>query len=256
MATNYEKFKLCPQYIANVPVPNKLTPVTTNNETLVDDDGNLYEILVVTDEYSTKVDDDHETEEYELLEVTNVDSAIENYVKQTHDIDETLQSAAIEVSANTNTVKSENQSPNAQNEHEHIIENDDNSKKCITRRSARITKAKENAEKKNSNKVKSVCSNGNARNRNPSKKKRSIENALKLDDVQLNSDIAEGDSDDEFPARDSDNEDWPSQETLDEFPREIIKNGLLLIKGKELMSLICRFYNLDCKTCEKKQRFK
>lgn len=51
-------------------------------------------------------------------------------------------------------------------------------------------------------------------------------------------DCDEGESDDEFPARDSDNEDWPAQETLNTFPKELIKNGLLLVKGKDLMSII------------------
>lgn len=50
----------------------------------------------------------------------------------------------------------------------------------------------------------------------------------------------EGNSDNEFPARDSDNDDWPAQTTLDEFPKKIITNGLLLVKGKKLMTMICK----------------
>lgn len=42
----------------------------------------------------------------------------------------------------------------------------------------------------------------------------------------------------ELPARDPDNDDWPAQETLDAFPKEILKNGVLVVKGKELMSII------------------
>lgn len=57
---------------------------------------------------------------------------------------------------------------------------------------------------------------------------------------QYDDDIQEGDSDNDFPARNSEDEDWPSQMTLNEFPKEIIKDGLLLMKGKQLMSMICR----------------
>lgn len=74
---------------------------------------------------------------------------------------------------------------------------------------------------------------------------KAIEENCDIDDMQQDCDeIAEGESDDEFPARDSDNEDWPSQETLDEFPKQLMKNGLLLYKGKELMSMICRYISL------------
>lgn len=52
--------------------------------------------------------------------------------------------------------------------------------------------------------------------------------------------IKEGDSENEFPGRDSDNEEWPNQQTLDEFPKEILRDGLLVIKGQQLMSLICK----------------
>lgn len=69
-------------------------------------------------------------------------------------------------------------------------------------------------------------------------------------------DADEGESGDEFPARDSDNEDWPSQTTLDDFPTKIIENGLLLVKGKKLMSMICKYYKLECDLCEPKTRFK
>lgn len=49
---------------------------------------------------------------------------------------------------------------------------------------------------------------------------------------------ASGESENEFPARDSDNEEWPAKETLDKFPQRIIKNGLLTVKGKKLMAMI------------------
>lgn len=69
-------------------------------------------------------------------------------------------------------------------------------------------------------------------------------------------DADEDESDYEFPARDSDNEDWPAQTTLSDFPNKIIENGLLLVKGKKLMSMICKYYKLECDLCEQKTRFK
>ncbi|XP_037052051.1 zinc finger protein 62 homolog [Bradysia coprophila] len=77
----------------------------------------------------------------------------------------------------------------------------------------------------------------------------------KTNDLPLH-DEDEEESDYEFPARDSDNEDWPAQTTLDDFPNKIIENGLLLVKGKKLMSMICKYYKLECDLCEQKTRFK
>lgn len=68
---------------------------------------------------------------------------------------------------------------------------------------------------------------------------------------------SEGESENEFPARDSDNEDWPAQTTLNEFPDKILENGLLLVKGKKLMTMICKFYKLECDLCvQGKSRFR
>lgn len=62
---------------------------------------------------------------------------------------------------------------------------------------------------------------------------------VKKSDIPMHEPEA-GESGDEFPARDSDNEDWPAQQTLNEFPKVIVDNGLLLVKGKKLMTLICK----------------
>lgn len=72
-----------------------------------------------------------------------------------------------------------------------------------------------------------------------SKKKRPKLMREKHSDIPMHEPEA-GDSDDEFPARDSDNEDWPAQQTLNEFPKIIVDNGLLLVKGRKLMTLICK----------------
>lgn len=48
-----------------------------------------------------------------------------------------------------------------------------------------------------------------------------------------------GDSEDDFPLRDSDNDDWPQLSTISKVEK-IIENGLLLVKGKKLVSMISR----------------
>lgn len=63
---------------------------------------------------------------------------------------------------------------------------------------------------------------------------------LKKHELPMHDVNDEGESDNEFPARDSDNDDWPAQQKLDDFPKEILSNGLLLVKGKQLMTLICK----------------
>lgn len=68
--------------------------------------------------------------------------------------------------------------------------------------------------------------------------------------------ISFDDNDESFESRDSDNEEWPAAQTLGKFPKKIIQDGLLLIKGKRLMQMICKFYKLDCSLCEEKIRFR
>ncbi|XP_053694394.1 zinc finger and BTB domain-containing protein 49-like isoform X2 [Sabethes cyaneus] len=73
----------------------------------------------------------------------------------------------------------------------------------------------------------------------------------------ISDELGEGDSENEFPARDSDNEEWPAAETMERFPAKIIQDGLVTVKGKELMQMINRFYNLLCDFCEgRPKRFK
>lgn len=54
-------------------------------------------------------------------------------------------------------------------------------------------------------------------------------------------DESEGESGDEFPARDSDNEEWPAAETMEKFPSKVLNDdGLLIVKGKRLEEMINR----------------
>lgn len=54
-------------------------------------------------------------------------------------------------------------------------------------------------------------------------------------------DESEGESGDEFPARDSDNEEWPAAEIMEKFPSKVLNDdGLLIVKGKRLEEMINR----------------
>ncbi|GAB0093721.1 zinc finger protein 37-like [Sergentomyia squamirostris] len=64
---------------------------------------------------------------------------------------------------------------------------------------------------------------------------------------------SDNDSDDETP--NSDQEIRPRAMNLDEYPNPLIENGLLKVKGKELMNLICKFYTLECDICVEKTKF-
>lgn len=44
--------------------------------------------------------------------------------------------------------------------------------------------------------------------------------------------------------------------SLEGFPRNLIKDGKLNIKGKELSKLIAKFYKLECHLCEAKKKFR
>lgn len=233
LSDEYESIALQPQYGTNQLTEHLLE----KNETVVDDDGNTFEILVISDDFEQKLNVDNEIEEFELLEVDHVDAITEsNEPSNEHSQDEATES-----------------NPELQQKDEIVeIQTKSNGKKEIKakmptgtlRKSARQmlktqqTIQSRHALKKNGKKYsvavkteKQTKPNGKA-----------SDQTCEMESMQQDcDDIAEGESDNEFPARDTDNEDWPSQETLDGFPKTIIKDGLLLVKGKELMSMICRY---------------
>lgn len=50
-------------------------------------------------------------------------------------------------------------------------------------------------------------------------------------------------------------EDWMASEKVKEFPKQIIKNGVQVIKGPKMVELIEKFYDLSCSLCEQKSKF-
>lgn len=249
----YENIVLRPKYDVHKEPPCDVdADSTAEKETIIDDEGQTYEVLVIADDFDQKTPVDNEFEEYELLEVDNVDA--------NSDISRLNQSKEIEHSEleDLNEDDKNELSQVEQNcETDELVLLKNKSEKSPRRRSNRISKESEDIELD--------VENGRRSTQQATKTKRAIKSPepiekktkkssvasvkretntkdkCNMDNMQQDFDDVEGESDDEFPARDSDNEDWPSQETLSVFPKEIIKNGLLTVKGKELMSFICRY---------------
>lgn len=211
---------------------------------------------MISDDTEQKEVLDHEFEEFELLEVDNIDATRENVDinksqktkgdrkrKSNDEITELPPSVELE---NVQIKKTKTTRTRSQRKTKHRLktEYDGKNTRKSPRQAAKIElQAKKQKEKLISNTKSSRSSYKIERLDKPNSTIEMFkENEIKTTQLDCD-DIAEGESDNEFPARDSDNEDWPSQEILNEFPKDIIKDGLLQVKGKELMSLICRYTN-------------
>lgn len=235
---NYENIILRPRYDsqkqsscdddANLP-PEK--------ETIIDDEGQTYEVLVIADDFDQKTSADNEFEEFELLEVDNVDANNDvNLLNQAKEV--------IQLDLDGNDKKKPIKLDDIGETGELIlIENvEKQPDKLPRRRSSRRLKDKDDEEQtKQETTEESEPVEKRAKKIHSLKKEPNVKDKCETENMQQDCDDVEGESDDEFPARDTDNEDWPSQETLSEFPKEIIKKGLLTVKGKKLMTLICRY---------------
>lgn len=246
------------------------------HNTLIDSDENTFEIFVISDiceEKATTID--NEFEEFELLEVDQIDAeeTIENPEQQfPKPTDQLPINGMVENESHSSTRISMHQKTKP------TI-----GTVPIQRKSARQAAKLQKSPVVMCNSKKTETSIGKKRHKTLVSQKRE-ESSATGNTIEVCDEMAEGESDNDFPSRNSDNEDWPSQNTLDEFPKEIVKDGLLAIKGRELMSMICRywcifyiniqrilsaisklrsrsnfnfrFYNLECKQCEMRQRFK
>ncbi|XP_055585239.1 uncharacterized protein LOC129738079 [Uranotaenia lowii] len=65
-------------------------------------------------------------------------------------------------------------------------------------------------------------------------------------DYLQDSHYSEEEEEEEFSPRDPENEEWPAAGTMEQFPTEIICNGSLTIRGAQLMSMVNKFYNMQC----------
>lgn len=235
----YEQFALHPQYITST-IDTESENIEYGTLVTVDEKGeklnpigddDMVEVVMVSDEYAMKLDDDESAEEYEILEVeqSEFSAAVETEhtgVEKIQIIEEDNRFMA-EAEAQGDEVKEtrKTKSPVAGvrrslrgSARQKSINNEDSKRKNVrrpTKSSMRLSDAKK------------------AENRKPEEAHLSgVEHCVEESD--------EGESGDEFPARDSDNDDWPAQQTISEFPKEILRDGLLQIKGKQLMSMICK----------------
>lgn len=266
----YERHALQPEYNLHKNTIHSIS--LKKNDTVVDDEGNTFEILVISEGFDAKPVIDHEIEEFELLEVENGDANMENNRYTSHDTGSNdTNSLALVEAKNDISVKTVQKGLRGKRK-----PNSESIRKSA-RQLAKAQNTVQNCQVVNSE---TASISTNAEKANESNGNESINETRECEAMQQDGDIkAEGESDDEFPARDSDNEDWPSQETLDGFPKTIIQDGLLIVKGKQLTSMISRygcsflfalvtdlfvnqmfspfrFYNLECKKCDKKPKFK
>lgn len=216
-------------------------PEVKQSETVVEDDGNTFEIVVISDNFEEKSTAlDNEFEEFELLEVDHLDIDSEEIKTDSTDLvnddkdfpfaSDVVQAIDVSDAENLDNEPKPTNRSNARRKQKPNIKVEIQSTRKSARQAAKLHKSIHFRNGSEKTKVKP---------KNMVTIKR--ESSPEIEDMQQDcDDVAEGESDNEFPARDSDNEDWPSQETLDEFPKRIMKNGLLLYKGKELMSLICK----------------
>lgn len=211
-------------------------------------DDDMVEVLMVSDEYSLKLDGEESAEEYEILEVepndfngtTETDHSDANRIQIIGEADQFIEESEI-VEDEIEVKKIERRkSPvvgvrrSLRGSARKDIRNDGEAKTTTTpqpnKSSSRVDDAKSVQKRKN------VAKKETSVSLHPNKARRTDSS----DADQCREEADEGESGDEFPARDSDNDDWPAQQTISEFPKEILRDGLLQIKGKHLMSMICK----------------
>lgn len=249
----YETIVLRPQYESNQTILDGVAAVN-KNLTNIDDDCNTIEVLVISEEDAEQEQKlvDNEFEEFELLEVDHVDANHEiddNKIKnddhsKTNEKIDLIESNEIEIENAKDVMPIKTRSRRIGKDNKKSNSKTESTRKSVRQAAARVKHEVQTPRK--------TFSTATVKQTPKSNSKTSKEFCLD-DDAKY--DVAESERDNEFPSRDSDNEDWPSQETLSEFPKEIIKDGLLQVKGKELMSLICRYASLKKKIMQSQKYY-
>lgn len=220
-----------------------------NDTAVINSDGNTYEIVVISNNFEEEkiIAADTEFEEYELLEVDHLDANTESLESQDDQQVKQLQSDEItlfdvnDIDEDTENEPKKSYQINTRQKQRSNIEQIKKRNINTKERTHGMAKLQLSALAATVRR-RSKLSMRKGKRENCSTIQTNQDEDCDMEQMQQDcDDIAEGKSDNEFPARDSDNEDWPSSNTLGEFPTEIIKDGLLLIKGKELMSIICRY---------------
>lgn len=217
------------------------------------DDNNLVEVFFVTDDFEGKTDDANE--QYELLEVsqsdsdTHLDHASEPIFDEgTYDKLEDRKSSVDKDSLPKEGSKETSRIIDApvnqcQTRHSKLrsvhAERDSSKKskiateKCDDRERADLAKTAVKLRK-----ITHLSKALNVNNRQEGDRRSTLRRKLPS---RVRKSKESSNSDEEFAARDSDNDDWPAPETLNEFPKEIIRDGLLIVKGKKLTSMIGKY---------------
>lgn len=213
--------------------PNDVFVQKKSDTAVINSDGNTYEIVVISENFEEEkaAPPDAEFEEYELLEVDHLDANTDSLELEGF---KQLQSEVTLMNAHDDNESTENEPENSY----HI----NTRQKQRRSNAAQVEKQNSNIKERARGMAKSQLTALASSARRPTEIYKEMKRKKYLEVEQMEQDceeIAEGTSDNEFPSRDSDDEDWP--QTLGEFPTEIIKDGLLLVKGKQLMSIICRY---------------
>lgn len=227
MAAKYDEFCIVRQPMCEPEktlVEDKLNCSITS-EANANDESYLYEILVLSDECEAKADDDIDADGFELLEVTQSESnatVVSIPVGTPNDEPDEIQVDGVNDTADKikNTVET-----NVDSGQDHV------------RRSARISRASNNskrpAAKRKTRKAKAKAVEVIVQR--PQCEELSLEYVV--DELNDNEPC---DEDNELVEPDSENDEWPAQGTFDDFPKDIIRDGLIQIKGDQMMSLISR----------------
>lgn len=197
-----------------------------------DDDKYSYEILVLSDGSEARPNDDIDADDFELLEVTQSES-----------------NAPTVVSTPPSTPNKRNDTGRCSTSTKDTLKPAESTADCIeisvniaqghARRSARVSRRK-------------AVPNEPVSKKKAAKPKTNVDKIV-LDQTRHNeisveytvaddpNDIGLCDGADELIGHDTDNDEWPAQGTFDDFPTNIIQDGLIQIKGEQMMSLIGRY---------------
>lgn len=238
-SAEYDSIVLKPKYdlikSKDAQLSDKIVPI-------VEDEGETFEVLVISDDFQSKTEIENEIEEFELLEIDEQneiqESTSENIQKENHET--TVEQIQNTDSFDSNEIQNKITSKIIQTRSDRKLRSNVRNNFENVRKSVRQA-AKTKLDLKSSESNQKRCKQTPITVKKEKNTNKNVKESCEMDSMQQDFDDIEGESDDEFPARDSDNEDWPSQETLSEFPKQMIKNGLLQVKGKDLMSLICRY---------------
>lgn len=192
----------------------------------MDDDSSSYEIEILSEASDADNEDDNDAEQFELLEVTgtevNVPKDMSPHKQRIDNADNQ------DISINTLDVDAGHSSPSDNNK--------TNSNMDYARRSVRISRKSIKLQQSDSSEMpndiekdfKRMCADADELQCSNISTECEVDEPVDHNDYEQLIDNGSG------------SDEWPAQGTFDDFPTDIIKDGLLQIKGEKMMSLISR----------------